>query len=148
MLNKFVRGTVVASGLAVAVLLGTAATAHAGNVQGACTKDGRSATGWVHYTYESSLAKDKITKFTWDINGQSGSTLNDVILELKRDVNNGSDTVHYAYSTSSADNGNGSHTPSQTTRVSASWNAYGRFNFIFDINNEIDPSCVATTSRF
>ncbi|TMR89057.1 hypothetical protein [Nonomuraea basaltis] len=52
------------------------------------------------------------------------------------------------WSTGSAKNGTGSHDPSQTVQVSGSWNTYGRFHFIFDINNATDPDCHATTSRF
>ena len=144
----FQKKSLAFPGGTVAVLLGTAAAAHAKDVSGACTADGKSATGWVHYTWDSGLSKDKINKFTWQINGQSGSTKNDVIIELKRDVNNAPDTVHYTWSTGSAKNGSGSHSPSQTTRVPGSWNTYGRFHFIFDINNKPDPDCHAATSRF
>ncbi|GAA3798417.1 hypothetical protein GCM10022226_17190 [Sphaerisporangium flaviroseum] len=148
MLKKLTGSAILASGMAMVAIVGGATVAHAASVSGACTTSGLSATGWVHYTYVSSTARDKIDKFTWQINGQSGSTQNDVILELKRDVNVGSDTVHYSWSTGSASNGAGSHTPSQAVSVPASYNAYGRFNFIFDRNNASDPSCVATTSRF
>jgi hypothetical protein len=148
MLKKIARSTVLTSAVAIATLLGTASAAHAGDVSGACTSDGYSATGWVYYHYVSSVARDEIDKFTWQINGQSGSTLNDVIIELKRDVNNAPDTVHYTWSTRSAKNGSGSHDPSATVRVPGSYNTYGRFHFIFDINNQADPDCHATTSRF
>lgn len=148
MFKKIARSTVLTSAVVIATLLGTASAAYARDVSGACTADGKSATGWVHYHYSSSIAKDVIDKFVWQINGQSGSTKNDVIIELKRDVNNAPDTVHYTWSTGSAKNGSGSHDPSQAVQVSGSWNTYGRFHFIFDINNATDPECHATTSRF
>ncbi|MFI7705370.1 hypothetical protein [Nonomuraea sp. NPDC049480] len=147
MLKKIAKGVVLPSALAMAAIVSTAAAAHAASVSGACSTEGKSATGWVHYTHVSSSARDRIDKFTWQINGQSGSTKNDVILELKRDVT-GSDPVLYSWSTGSASNGAGTHVPSQSVSVPASYNTYGRFHFIFDINNASDPDCIATSNRF
>ncbi|MFD1539976.1 hypothetical protein [Nonomuraea guangzhouensis] len=147
MLKKIVGSSVLASALATAAIVGTAGTAHAASASGGCTKSGKSGSGWVYYTYVSSSARDRIDKFTWQINGQAGSTKNDVILELKQDKT-GSDPVLYSWSTPNATNGAGTHVPSQALSVPASYKTYGRFHFIIDINNADDPECTAETNRF
>ncbi|WP_188189996.1 hypothetical protein [Nonomuraea sp. SYSU D8015] len=127
----------------------SASPAHAELVPGGCTASNNyTGTGWVEFYHDSRTNSSVIHGYRWNINGQSGSTKNNVVIELKRDISWGEDDVIYRWKTGSAHNGTGSHTPPSRISVPSSWTMYGRFHFIFDRNNNTDPDCHARTGSF
>ncbi|MER6826951.1 hypothetical protein ABT352_13285 [Streptosporangium sp. NPDC000563] len=147
MLKKFSTGALMVAGLAMLTVVGTAGAANAASRSGSCTASGMIADAAIHYTTNTVSGKTTLDRFTWTIYGESGSTKNNVKATLMRDVSLSTDTAHYTWSTESAKNGYGSHTPSSTVSVPSSWKLYGKFKFIFDRNNLPDPNCNLETSR-
>lgn len=148
-MRQLLRNGLIIGAAIIAFTAVSIAPAHALSVSGGCTaSNGYSATGWVNFEYVPSASRDYITYFSWNINGQSGSTQNNVNIELKRDVTLGGDTTIYSWSTGSARNGSGSHTPPTTVSVPLNWTVYANFRFTFDRNNLPDVACTARTSSF
>jgi len=147
MLKKVSTGALMVAGLAMLTVVGTAGAANAASRTGSCSASGMIGDGAIHYTTSVTSGKTTLNKFTWTIYGESGSTKNDVKATLMRDVSLDFDTAHYTWSTGSAKNGNGSHTPSSTVSVPSNWKLYGKFRFTFDRNNLPDPTCNMETSR-
>ncbi|MGI5286194.1 hypothetical protein ACQEVF_23050 [Nonomuraea polychroma] len=142
-----IRRGLIAATAAVVFTVTNVAPALADSSSGNCSSLGYSATGRANYTTGGTGVR-YISSFSWTINGQSGSTKNDVIIELKRDDTLRPDPVLYTWSTGSARNGDGSHTPPYALEMPVLWRVYARYHFIFDRNNLGDPECYARTSNF
>ncbi|WP_329091628.1 hypothetical protein [Streptosporangium sp. NBC_01469] len=141
---KKLIGSAAVSMLAAASILASATGASAATASGSCSTSGLSATGRIEYT--NSGSNHNVSSYTWTINGQSGSTANDVNGQVRHDRNNVPDERLHSFSTTNARNGNGS------SGIGRSWPTsyalFGQFTFVFDRNNATDPSCTATTGRF
>jgi hypothetical protein len=125
------------------VASGTAAQAAAVSA-GCSVSNGWNATGGLEYT--NSGTNHNVSRYVWTINGQSGSTQNNVDAQVRHDINNAPDDQLHHWSTGGAHNGSGSHAINMSWP--ATWNLFGQFGIVFDRNNASDPSCTIHTPRF
>ena len=144
MLRKRTIGAIGASALALGATLTLATPASAATAGMTCSAEGYYSTGNVNYT--NSGTQHRISTYDWVIHGESGSTQNNVDVILYRDVSISPDPELNSFSTANAKNGYGSH--GVNLSYPTSYNLYGWFNFIFDVNNGGDPRCDDETTRF
>lgn len=142
-MKRIIGGIATTSLVVATTILATTTAAHAASISGSCSVgNGWSASGGFNYT--NSGTNHSVSSYFWNINGQSGSTQNDVYGEIRRDQT-GPDSSLWSFSTTNARNGSGSVGVNRTWPTN--YALFAQTRIVFDRNNASDPSCTATSGR-
>jgi hypothetical protein len=130
----------IAAFLATPAIVVPATAAEAASRSGFCSPPGFSsyqATGRTYYHLASGY--DVVDYFEYTINGESGSTQNNVVISHRPSG------FQYPSPDNRVNGRTYTYDPSVTVRTSASASTSTLYHFSFDRNNADDPECNATT---